>query len=72
MIIEAYRSVKRQKNFARQTQRERALLSEDRRSDSNQSDDDSLYESYNNNSNSLTDSLKKISWLDNAKIRYGK
>jgi len=72
VIIEAYRSVKRQKNFARQTQRERALLSEDRRSDSNQSDDDSLYESYNNNSNSLTDSLKKISWLDNAKIRYGK
>ncbi len=74
VIIEAYRSVKRQKNLIRQTQRERALLSEDRQSNNNESDTDSIYESYNtvSKSNFMTESTrKKISWLDNAKIRYG-
>lgn len=76
VIIEAYRSVNRQKNSVRQTQRERALLSDDRESHNNEVDDsetDSIYESYYNRSeNSMTESArKKISWLDNAKIRYG-
>ena len=73
VIIEAYRSVKRQNNLIRQTQRERALLSEENGGNEASSETDSIYDSYySSKSESLTASArKKIAWLDNAKIRYG-
>lgn len=61
---EAFRSIKRQKNFIKQKERERKMLSE--------SEDEEKFVNYSTDEDDDSGiSYKKISFLDNAKIRYG-
>lgn len=65
IIQEAFKSKKRQKNFIKQKEREKKMLSE--------SEDEERFVTYSteNEDDELAASYKTISFLDNAKIRYG-
>ncbi|RNA38812.1 Solute carrier family 15 member 4 [Brachionus plicatilis] len=66
IIQEAFRSVKRQKNFIKQKERERKMLSESE-------DEQERFDTYSteNEEDDSGTSYKTISFLDNAKIRFG-
>ena len=71
VVYEAFKSKKRRKNLVKQKQRERALLVDDENSNASDFESSFNFDRQQGGNRFDSNSYNKISWLDNAKIRYG-